>query len=541
MLRCILLPVSLMLLFPSAAASQCLQSFLKKGLRGYKLGDEVVVKPTYCKAEDYFCATGIVSRCSDPERASQDEKFGLINTDGQEVVPCEYEGIARCSDTWGKGFRNYVLAMKDGRLGFLDRQTGAVRIPLIYDQFDFFGRFDASSSSWNWGPRSGPDSDYDPCSCFREGYAIASRTADGTRMEVLLDPEGREISAPGAEAYYALTESHPGRHLFRVRMRDGGYRFLNASSGALFPEGYRFLYHEERSEKWVAMGSGKHATRSLAGVVLAVDSAGRMGECDLNGQWRVQPVYDSLVHRFAGYREVLEARRNGTWMQLHPKTGGLLLDPVYYPEATHLIEGVFSYRRGEKYGLVHADGRELTGPVYDRAEALFPGVRVTRGRWQGVLDTLGKEILPVMYDAVADQLFGAYVVLLGGKYGYVGPGGAVIAPIDFDHYLPGQNGLSRNGWSGSAMVKMKEGPRTEFLNNLDDPCHCPAGACVSCATCDGSGVTVKSTDIYCTSCRGHGYYFHDGVRKLCDICLGQSGVTSASRCGDCNGCGRRRR
>ena len=59
-------------------------------------------------------------------------KYGFINTQGKEIVPCKYEAVK------SNYFRDGLIPVQyNGKWGYIDKQDKIV-VPFVYDQADYF-------------------------------------------------------------------------------------------------------------------------------------------------------------------------------------------------------------------------------------------------------------------------------------------------------------------------------------------------------------------------------------------------------------------
>ena len=63
-------------------------------------------------------------------KVQKDGKFGLINLEGNEILPCEYDSIGTI-----KGVENSLIVKKDSNVGLVNN-TGKVIIPVEYSEIE---------------------------------------------------------------------------------------------------------------------------------------------------------------------------------------------------------------------------------------------------------------------------------------------------------------------------------------------------------------------------------------------------------------------
>ena len=112
-------------------------------------------------------------------RIKENGKWGLINSNGEQVLPPEFEEIVTLS------FNNGLMGVKiDGKWGLADHNGDEI-VPAIYDDiFPYYGRFGISkvkkNNSWGLINKEGKvitSIEYDKIESFGRGLAL--KRSDG--------------------------------------------------------------------------------------------------------------------------------------------------------------------------------------------------------------------------------------------------------------------------------------------------------------------------------------------------------------------------
>ncbi len=89
--------------------------------------EDLIASTTYEFVSDFY--KGIA-------RAKKNGRWGILNNEGEEIVPFEYEDIVSLSFSGG-----LIGIKKNGKWGFINR-NGETVIPIKYDAvFPFYGKF----------------------------------------------------------------------------------------------------------------------------------------------------------------------------------------------------------------------------------------------------------------------------------------------------------------------------------------------------------------------------------------------------------------
>lgn len=520
MLRIYLVAIFTIFSIIKLSFGQILERFTKNGYYGYKFKKEIVVPPIYTDGPVDIYGYGVVQKNIDDKNPNEGKIYGMIDNNGQIVIPVEYQFVQKCQSTWKNEYGKLVLVKKNNKYGFLDIHSGKFIVPLVYEFIDFYGGIHD-----------------DPCKCFKEEYAIANRLNEKEdTISVLVDSYGNEVVFEDVKSIKNLN-SHYKKQVFKLNYKNGDNTYLFLRDSFLLPRNMLY-YYLDVDYKWNIFGSGKQFLSHLSNYVLIQNSEKQVGLVNVEKRWFIEPKYEEIKITYNRGYLLIHGFKNGHSIPINYKTGHEIFDSLNYKEIKYVSSGLYSFKKNGKYGLLDSESKLIKEAIYDQINEVDGEIIVVQNNKKGVIDKSGNVILPLIYTTIEEFIFSAYVVSIDGKYGYVGKDGKVIVKIDYDYYIKSKNGFKRKEWDNSTLVKIMPGGKSSFENNLDDPCYCKDNQCIDCNECFGNGRVFKTNDLYCKYCKGKGIYFQDGVRKTCDVCLGKSTEVKSSLCGKCNGCGK---
>jgi hypothetical protein len=158
----------------------------------------------------------------------------------------------------------------------------------------------------------------------------------------------------------------------------------------------------------------------------------RWGVMDKNGKVMIPFVYDE-VYDFMGGMELYMVRKNNLY-GLFDKKFNEMLPCVYEGIDFVTFKGKYWFRKKEKWGLMDKDQKVIIEPQYDSHGWMKNGkIQVTKNKKNGIIDTLGQIIIPLMYDGLDDETHnGLIVASLKNKWGYLDSLGKIAIPFEYD-------------------------------------------------------------------------------------------------------------
>ena len=207
------------------------------------------------------------------------------------------------------------------------------------------------------------------------------------------------------------------------------------------------------------------------------------GYIDVNGEWIIEPQFESARNFSNGYACILEGDKFG-FIDLQ---GNWIIEPTL-DYAWDFIDGGYTIANVDGlYGYLLMDGSWLIEPQYDYAEAFWDGMAVVRVHERdGMIDMEGNWIIEPIYEyldsfhdgialASIDNRFGFInqenewviepiyeyadcfseglaAVCINGKYGYINLDGQLVIPAIYDYVLPFSHGLAEAGLESNYCV-----------------------------------------------------------------------------------------
>jgi hypothetical protein len=158
----------------------------------------------------------------------------------------------------------------------------------------------------------------------------------------------------------------------------------------------------------------------------------RWGVLDKNGKVMIPFVYDE-VYGFMGGMELYMVRKNNQY-GLFDNQFNEVLSCVHGGIDFVTFKGKYWFRKKEKWGLMDKDQKMIIDPQYDSYGWMKNGkIQVTKNKKNGMIDTLGRIIIPLMYDAMDDETHhGLIVAELKNKWGYLDSLGKITIPFEYD-------------------------------------------------------------------------------------------------------------
>lgn len=131
-----------------------------------------------------------------------------------------------------------------------------------------------------------------------------------------------------------------------------------------------------------------------------------------------QTVIDYQFEKVKYFRNGLcPVLKNGKWGYIDEK--GTTIIPFQYDDAATFIGKSTTIKIGEKYGLINTAGVPLTKMEYD---TIFGGVKyfmIKKEEFYGLIDSLGKEKLPTIYEDFNGIYKNTYCVKKAGNWGMI--------------------------------------------------------------------------------------------------------------------------
>lgn len=427
-------------------------------------------------------------------RTSINEKYGIIDSEGKEIIPNMY-------DVLYQSYVGLLHASLNNKKGLLD-STGTPIIPLIYDKVLPVEKTDTvkyikvkRNNMWGLVKHTGEiilPVEYNEIWMQSNYYSkklypfLFAKKGISKRLYNL---NGKEIS-PGPIEDYKYYYSGP------INIKQSGkWGQIDVDGNMIVPARYDEVLEEDR--KYILVRSGdkwgayyingeklieckyekiKLLFDSYGNSLLEVKLNGKTGRIDSTGNivipikydWIKDRIIDGVIPVFNG--EITKNR----WDGVTKKTGkygfvnkeGNEILPVQYDWVSEYYHyGVYLVFKGEvildekdkviekkgKYGFVNLQGEEITPVQYDDAinfkskmykpwdcKTYQVPARVCQGDLWGLIDTLGKQIVPCKYNWIDGVIINGYTIFTindeenNRKYGFLNVNTLVELPLLYD-------------------------------------------------------------------------------------------------------------
>jgi len=322
----------------------------------------VVVAPQYTFAHDMVNQVGIV-QC--------DQKWGLMERTGKELVACEYDGVQFLENTDNKIIKVYVEEPKYGLIDTL----GQLKVNATYDELGQFseGRLAVKRNDL-WGFVNADGIEVIPCR-FQE----VQNFSDGRAAAKLGNKWG-----------------------FVDRQGDVVIEFKYRRAGS-FKDSLAWVYSKNKvgyinqEEVFIVPATFDKAFDFQQGVARVVKD-GKYGLIDKTGSYILRPSRYTEIKRFNPF-------------------------------------GVAKVRFGNqriRYGMINMKGQKITHTDYLQISDFSEGLaRVKHRASYGFIDSRGKLVIPCEYSKVSDFNFGLAAAYKDGQCGYISYSGDVTIPFEF--------------------------------------------------------------------------------------------------------------
>ncbi len=326
-----------------------------------------------------------------------DEKAGLIDKTGREVVPCEYEMIGELRDS-------LVAVKKYGKWGYCNLQ-GELVISCRFEEAEDFENGQALVKSG-------------------DSYFINKK---GEYLKPL-----KNSDAPGMEG--------DGDNAIREKItidyiNTRGEKIIRGKAGVLTSLFFNGMTPVRSDNKWGFMNK-----EGVLSIPCAYDSAGSFSEglapVRINRKWGfIYQDGDTLMsgryeYAYGFNKGMAIVKMNGRYGYLG-KTGNLDI-PCRYDMAYTFKDSLALVRLGDQFGFINKTGEPVIPARYDDAFDFNEGLAPVQqdGRW-GYIDKKGNQQIPLQYAEAGSFQNGLALVRSGDQYGYIDRTGTVVIPFRY--------------------------------------------------------------------------------------------------------------
>jgi len=323
---------------------------------------KVVVNPQYTFAHDMVNEVGIV-QC--------EQKWGLMENTGKELVPCEYDGVQFLENTDNKIIKVYVEEPKYGLIDTL----GQLRVSATYDELGQFseGRLAVKRNDL-WGFVNADGLEVIPCR-FQEvqNFSNGSAAAKLGNKWGFINRQGEVVI---------------------------DFKYRRAGS---FKDELAWVYYKNKvgyinqEEAFIVPATFDRAFDFQHGVARVVVD-GKYGLIDRSGDYIIRPSRYTQIAAFNQF-------------------------------------GVAKVRYGNKrirYGLINRKGHKITNLDYLQISDFSEGLaRVKYRANYGFINSRGKLAIPCEYSKLSDFNYGLAAAYKDGHCGYISATGDIQIPFEF--------------------------------------------------------------------------------------------------------------
>ena len=181
--------------------------------------------------------------------------------------------------------------------------------------------------------------------------------------------------------------------------------------------------------------------------LISVQLEGKYGLLNHRGQQLIPTVYD-FINSCNGCdvsNNLIKIQKDKKW-GLATRKGEIIVPPMYYTVKPLTRKGQISIEVKTdqwqvKYGVIDSLGKEIFPPIYDAVDYIsninaFRILKVTdNSRKYGIANLSGKIILEPIYDDIGEFKNGLATVVLNGKYGIINQYGKNVLEPVYDHLL----------------------------------------------------------------------------------------------------------
>lgn len=372
-------------------------------------------------------------------------QFGVINLEGDYVLPAEFDSIAITQETIVAGIRTgnswywHLFDLKGKRKS---RHTYQAIVPQQDDLMP-------AKLNGRWGYINARGEEvltcrYDTTYAF-EGDLARVRYHDSMGV---INREGLWQIRPSADF---ITIVSPTRFIARTEQQ-----------------------HQLLDEKGQVLFNSSNVLKAIEGGMLEIDKSMQYGLLDMNGkrlattefQW-ISPIKEDQIFlakkygrkgilskdgkRFIGesdktFDEIFDISENYLAVEIDNQQGfvdtqGRLRISNRYDSVTNFSEGYAAYRLMGRWGYVDKLERLQVQPLYDAAYPFEEGMAIIgKGGRLGLINKKGQVVIQPEYEDIQPLKSGRYLIVKNGKMGITDQGANTVLSAKYDHIEDLKNG-----------------------------------------------------------------------------------------------------
>ena len=327
-------------------------------------------------------------------KVQKDGKFGLINLEGNEILPCEYDSIGTI-----KGVENSLIVKKDSNVGLVNN-TGKVIIPVEYSEIetiskDYKDGYLVKNTDSKYGIINSEGNVVLECK-----YDDIKKIKDDNNYIVKEDGTWKVVAEDGTtflEGKVANAEDMDNGNV--IIKEKGKYSVINTNTDVKIPADYSGIAYLF-DDKYVAIKDGKY------------------GVININNEEIVSFKYENITYNKT--TEYLKAKNEDGTIDYMTKDFSVKLtagDEI-------LLNGFIAIKNGDDLKYYNYKLEEKSNKDVYTANTLF--ITKENGKY-GFIDKDGKVTVEAKYDDAREQNdYGFVAVKKDGKWGSIDQYGKVV-------------------------------------------------------------------------------------------------------------------
>lgn len=328
-------------------------------------------------------------------KVQKDGKYGLINLDGTEILPCEYDSI-----TTLKGVKNSLIVKKDSNVGLV-RADGSIVVPVEYAEVeavtsDYANGYIVKNANSKYGVIKS-----DGLVALECKYDKIDNIVDNNKYIVKIDGTWEVVAEDGTvyleNKVSNVADMNNGNVIV---VENGKYGILNLAGEAVVPSEYESLVFMF-DDKYIAKKDGK------------------FGIINLGNETLVEFKYSEInYNKTTDYIKAKAENGNYDYMTRD------LTVKLNAGEETILSNGFISIKYGSDVKYYNYKLEEKSNRDVFTANTLF--IIKENGKY-GFVNKDGKVIVEAQYDDATEQNdYGFVAVKKDGKWGALDQNGNVV-------------------------------------------------------------------------------------------------------------------
>ena len=335
----------------------------------------------------------------------KDNKYGYINTDGEECVPCIYDKVF--------SFKNGLARVsKDNKYGFINVK-GDLIVPFIYDNaydFDDIGLANVCKGDlWGFIDVYGND----VISCKYDYDSQMNNSGVWKNSAYLNYTSGLYI--------YKKTGCRWDNNGVAVILNGGLFGVIDKSGRQIIPC------------KYLSIDIDFNGSEEIF-VVKELNEQGEMkyGMVDNNEKILLPSKYDEIGKISEGVVTVKKDNKYTYWSIF----GGFLWS-LEYEKVSEFSNGIACVKQNGKYMYINKFEKKVLPQVYDDASIFSDlGLAVVKGNGKyGCINRDGIYVIPAEYDYIYSFEEGFALAKKNQKFGVINMKGDVVIPFEFDNII----------------------------------------------------------------------------------------------------------